>query len=231
MNIRVSYMELDSPLQNMDSLHNLPPIERLRWVRREWSSRKQNHLPLMFYFSSLNQFVHCESYLESRILLDLDFQAETNHIVEQPFILHYNKKSHIPDFVIRRNKQITLLNVKAKKYLEKPDNIIDFELAEAAAHQLGWRYETRSELSPQYLQNIAWLAGFKAVPFQFDEIAPEILEFLQQPTTLLEVLKVFKKDFVIKPIIFHQLWHRQLKTDLEKKFSLKTRLWQSSEIT
>jgi hypothetical protein len=112
MNIRVSYVEIDSQLQTMEPLHDLPPIEQLRWVRREWSNRKQNHLPLMFYFSSLNQFVHCESYLESRILLDLDFQAETDHIVEQPFILHYNKKSHIPDFIIRSPEYLTVFEAR-----------------------------------------------------------------------------------------------------------------------
>ncbi len=229
MKIRISYRDIHEQYHTELPLEQLPVIEQLRWIRQEWSHSKQNHTPLMFYFSSLKRLVYCESYLEAQTLLDLDFRGETNCIVEQPFILHYNKKFHIPDYVLRQGFTTILINVKPKKFLETPENITDFALASEAARQLGWMYQTVSECNPQYLENINWLGSFKHRPFQVETYEVEILKYLNQSSTLLELLKHFKNDFIVKPIVFYLLWHRRIQTSLDQRFSLQMPLWKSTE--
>ena len=229
MKIRVSFFDADDEYQTELALTELPALQQLRWVRREWAHRNQKHTPSMFYFSTLKQSVYCESHLEAQTLLHLDFRGDINTLIEQPFVLHHNKKFHIPDYVYQQGNTITLINVKPSVFLEKEDNIIDFELANEAARQLGWKYQTISELNPQYLDNISWLATFKETPLRSENYTNDVLDFLKAPSNLAKVLGMFENPFFVKPVVFHLLWHRKIHTDLHQRFSLEMPLWNALE--
>jgi hypothetical protein len=163
--------------------------------------------------------------------LHLDYLGDVTALVEQPFVLHHGKRSHIPDFVFQNDSGITLVNVKPTAFIDDEDSLWTFSVAQAAAQQLGWQYKTFSELDPQYLDNLHWLFGFKDTPFDLEIIQSDVLDCLEQPSTLSKVLSQLPNPFLVKPVVFHLLWHRIIHTDLQQRFSLQMPLWRALEAT
>jgi hypothetical protein len=225
MKIGVSYREDSGVYYENQPLSQLPSLMRLTFLRRTWAYRKQSHTPGFFYFSSLKKHVYYESFLESQILLHLDFLGNARTLIEQPFLLQHANQQHIPDFVYETtNGEVRLINVKPTVFLERPDNIADFALADAAAEQLGWQ-RVMSELNPFYIDNLQWLSAYRDVPHQSEVLSKKILANLKQPTSLANVILEVGDAFLVKPVVFHLLWHQQLYTNLEQQFSLQMPLW------
>jgi hypothetical protein len=232
MTLHVSYLNLSGDYQVKQPLRNLPPFEALRWVRRQWAHRTQSHTPNLFYFSGVGKHVHCESYLESNILLHLDFLGQVRAILEQPFVLHEEKNSHIPDFTCRyADGSIALINVKPVVFLEKESNRAAFALADTAAQFFGWQHQVYSELGDQYLDNLKWLSAFRRIPVDFELHRGAVMNALEKPATLNEVVLKVGNPFIVKPIVFYLLWHRKLSTDLTQRFSMSMPLWVAREVT
>ncbi len=226
MLIRVSYVDLARTLHEKRAINELPPLSKLTPVRRRWSSGQQRHTPGFYYFSTLKKHVFYESYLESKILSHFDFEGETQRLVEQPFALHYSKKKHYPDFVMQStSEKITVVNVKPAAFLDLPANIADFEIADEFARVQGWHHRIMTELNPQYIDNLQWLSGFRATPFELKGISEQVFNLLEESISLKHIIDEIGREIFVKPVIFHLLWHRRLKTDLEQRFSLEMPIW------
>ena len=122
MNLRVSYRNIDNNYYEEQPLSKLPVIGALKRLRNPSAGLKQSNTPGYYYFSSLNKYVYYESYLESTILLHLEYIGTVVELLEQPFILSDETRSHIPDFVVRySNDSIVIVNVKPVVFVEKSD--------------------------------------------------------------------------------------------------------------
>ena len=226
MKITVSYRDVSEVYFENQPLSKLPKIRRLMHLRRTWAHRKQFHTPGFYYFSSLKKHVYYESYLESQILLHLDFTGDIQALVEQPFLLSHANQNHIPDFICEHSSgEITLLNVKPAKFISKPDNIADFALADAAAREAGWHHRVMTELNPYYIDNLQWLSAYRDEPYLLEVLTEQILNSLSQTKPLADVVRAVGDPYIVKPVVFHLLWHQRLFTKLEQQFSLQMPLW------
>ena len=226
MKIAVSYRDISETYFENQPLNKLPKIQRLMHLRRVWAHRKQFHAPGFFYFSSLKKHVYYESYLESQILLHLDFTGDIKALVEQPFLLSHANQQHIPDFICEhKNGEITLVNVKPAEFINKPDNVADFALADAAALEAGWQHRVLTQLNSYYIDNLQWLSAYRDEPYQLDVLTEQILSSLNQPKSLADVIQSVGNPYLVKPVVFHLLWYQRLFTQLEAQFSLQMPLW------
>jgi hypothetical protein len=200
----------------------------LKRLRNPSAALKQANTPGYYYFSSLNKHVYYESYLESTILLHLEHIGTVVELLEQPFILSDEIRSHIPDFVVKHsNNSIVIANVKPQVFVEKSDNVADFALAELAAKSLGWTHQVFSELNPQYVDNLQWLLGYRNPPYRLEHFEAAINTCLKIPMSLLQLLKQLGQPFLVRPVVFHLLWHRRLFTKLNQRFSNDMIIWKS----
>jgi hypothetical protein len=228
MKLQVSYRDEHDSYYEEQPITKLPVIAALKRLRSPGASAKQANTPGYYYFLKLKKYIYYESYLESTILLHLEHIGTVVELLEQPFILHNETKSHIPDFVVKyTDNSIVIVNVKPKIFLEKPDNIADFVLADLAAKTLGWTHQVFSELNPQYLDNLQWLLGYRNAPYRLEHFEAAINTCLQTPLPLSVLLEQLGHAYLVKPVVFHLLWHRRLFTKLHQRFGNDMILWQS----
>jgi hypothetical protein len=228
MNLRVSYRNIDNSYYEEQPLSKLPVIGALQRLRNPSAGLRQSNTPGYYYFSSLNKYVYYESFLESTILLHLEYIGTVVELLEQPFILSDETKSHIPDFVVKHsNNSILIVNVKPKNFVEKAENVADFALADLAAKFLGWTHQVFSELNPQYVDNLQWLLGYRNAPYQLEHFETAIKTCLKTPMSLSQLQRQLGSPFLVRPVVFHLLWHRRLFTKLNQRFSDDMTLWNS----
>jgi TnsA endonuclease N terminal len=231
MSIKLSFLDVADQYHEDISLKLFPSLSRLKRLRNPSASAKQSNTPGLYFFSSLRRHIYYESYLESTILLHLEFQGQVEQLVEQPFVLHDHRQQHIPDFVVQyMDDSKVIVNVKPQTFLTKPDNIEDFDLADRAAAELGWTHRVFSELAPQYLDNLLWLSGYKSEPYQLASITSALKKQLKQPRSLQSLLEEFKSPLIVKPFIFHLLWMRQLFTKINQRFTNQMPIWIHQEV-
>ena len=214
MTTLVSYRLVTERLCKNMPLQELPTIKisDLMHYRRTWTTRKQTHTPGFFWFSTLNQHVYYESHLEKRTLLILDFLGNVQAILDQPFALHYDGKSHVPDFLVRyASGQHSIIDVKMKARQSNEKVTQAFDAARNAAEELGWWYEVHGEQDPQYEINLDWLSGFRRPSPRVDQYKTKILQALTpNPLEFGELVKAVGDPLISKPVIFYLLWKKEL---------------------
>jgi hypothetical protein len=222
MDVSVSYRDVSGSLfvkQPVEQLRQLLPNQLVN-IRRSWAKFGQHNTPGYFWFSTLNQHVYYESYDEKCQLLCLDFEGRTTAILDQPFMLHWEKRAHIPDFFgVNSGNKIFVIDVKRQRFLSDPDVIESFNTTRTVLREFGWDYSIRSELEPQYLENLNWLAGYrKPPPHLACCVEPTIDKLINGELELDVLMHGLGNELLVRPVIFHLLWSRILTTDLMVSF-------------
>lgn len=205
-------------------------------VRLPTAYKGQRHLPGYQWMSRMKALVAYESRLEMTILLQLDFNKAVAHVTSQPFVLHYQHETkmyrHTPDFFVRYSDgNCEVVNVKPKKFVQKEKNVLAFEACRAAAIEMGCAYSTRSELDAIYLANLKWLAGYRRPPAGLTVYVESIVNAIDGPTQVQEVLAQVEGNSVLtRPVLYHLLWTGWLATDLYKRLSNQSLVWISKPI-
>jgi hypothetical protein len=205
-------------------------------VRLPTAYKGQRHLPGYQWMSRMNALVAYESRLEMTILLQLDFNKAVAHVTSQPFVLHYQYETkiyrHTPDFFIRYNDgNGEVVNVKPRQFVQREKNVRAFEACRGAAIEMGCAYSTRSELETIYLANLGWLAGYRRPPACLEIYVESIVNAIDGPTPIQEVLaRVEANSALTQPVFYHLLWTGWLATDLYKRLSKQSLVWVSKPI-
>lgn len=101
-----------------------------------------------------------ESRNEQENYRDLVIQHAVAQMVSQPLRIEWSfrsgVRSHVPDALhLSAGGQMTLVDVTRRDRLKVPEAVAIFRLAQATAQALGWHYELRAELPPQYQRNVS----------------------------------------------------------------------------
>ncbi len=227
MKIRVSYRDDSLVFWENRPILRMPDIGSIAVLRERWSHRGQGHTPGHMFFKSVGKHVYYESFLESQILLHLDYCNDVKNIAAQPFLLQSDTKNHIPDFLVQwKDGAHTIVNVKPTVFLEKESNQQAFALADEAANQLGWSHKIFTELNPFYIDNLRFLTCYHRLPLLYEQITDEIFPKLSSPMAFGDLVKsVNASPLLVKPVIFHLLWYQKLFTDLLQQFDEKMLVW------
>jgi hypothetical protein len=202
----------------------------LRPCRKPGVHRTQKHIPGYFWISQLNELMWYESRLEMFSLKQLDFTQKITAILPQPFVLHYHadekKRTHTPDYLLwLEGNQRLLVNVKPRKYLDKPLNQRSFNACKQLAESLGWGYQTMSEPNPIFLANLNWLAGYRRIPADFSKYATLLIEKAVRRQTIQELLTDLGPESLVRPVLFFLMWKKQLEFDVQTLLSNNSEVW------
>ena len=190
-------------------------------IREPRARKGQINIPGLFWMSKMKDFVWYESRLEMVILKEIDFDPSTDAVVPQPCQLYLKTPEgvirHTPDFLVwRRGRRRRLVNVKARRYLDRPKNQLAFGLCQAAAAHIGFDYSTESEPAPAFLRNLNWLAGYRRCPLRFREFSDPLIERAVKPVALAPLIKGIGPEALVRPVLFHLLWLQQLTIDMNR---------------
>ena len=162
------------------------------------------------------------------ILMQLDFNPATVAVVSQPFILHTanskNSFEHIPDFlVVSATEEIMVIDVKPKKFVATAENVRKFEATAAACELVGWDYAVQSEPNRSFLENLRWLAGYRRRFPTVDLYAEKLIKTCEkEPLPLQDLVSRVGPPILVRPILFHLLWHRLLEINMHAQLNNKT---------
>lgn len=213
------------------------PLHLCKPVRTPRSHKKQPSLPGLYWFATTGEHVFYESRLEMRALRMLDFEPDVAAVAAQPFCIAFNSKKkpnfHTPDYFVRCSSgPDRVLDIKPAHRASRPGVKRVFDLTREVCAEVGWRYEVVTGFDSTLEANVRWLAGFRRQPAFFDEIAEVVLASVAkapQPgaTTVGGVLRHLEDDIteaLVRPVLFHLLWLRELATDLDKPLSNSSHL-------
>ncbi|RKP56258.1 hypothetical protein D7Z26_06375 [Cohnella endophytica] len=111
-------------------------------------------------FLKSGDMVYWDSYLERDYIRLADFDSTVEEIYFQPVCIRYTYKGktyrYYPDFkIISLDGHVTIVEVKPRKYLQHPKNIVKYEVGRLFCDEKGWTFViiTDEEIRPGYLQN------------------------------------------------------------------------------
>ena len=224
--ITATFRSASGTLLRQHSLNSfaLYPPDELLPVRAPAAYKGQSHLPGLFWMSTLDRLVSYESRLEMMVLKQVDFDPSVSAVLPQPLILHFladgKEYHHIPDYLVWRvGSAPELINVKPHKYVQKERNQRAFAACRVACSQVGWEYSTQTEPSPVVLANLNWLAGFRRPPPDLPRYGPVLIDSAAHPIRIGEILRDVGVPALVRPVLFHLLWTRQLGFDLGEVLS------------
>lgn len=178
-------------------------------------------MPGRYWFSTLDRLIDYESRLEMMILMQLDYEAECIDVLPQPLALHFELDDgstpwHVPDFLLSLPRgKFLLVDVKPRKYTEKPRNQTAFSLTQVWCDRLGWEYRVLSEHDEVYQRNLKWLAGFRRRPPTYAAYADVFMDSLAgEAKSIAELLALVDEPVLARPVLFHLLWRQYLAVDM-----------------
>ncbi len=215
---------------NINHKQKLSDIERdqvrnFRQIRKIEAYKGQKHMPGFYYMRAMRELVAYESRLEMVTLLQLDYNPSTSWVISQPFILHYivgkTEYTHVPDYLsITETDDVTVIDVKPKKFVNDKENQRAFEATASACSSAGWTYSVQSEPHLLFLENLRWLAGFRRHSPIIDLYAETLIETCQaKALPLRELVSSVGHPAVVRPILFHLLFHRSLWINMYAQFT------------
>jgi hypothetical protein len=225
MEFLVSFRDQKEQLHEKQPFSQLESSDLKAWTpfRRVWTTRNQRNTPGLAYFSTTHQQIYHESFLEKCILICVDFEGVATHVCEQPFRLHFEGVSHVPDFLILRERKPLLIDVRHSLFINTKGFLRARAATQMAMNELGWEYEIRSEPPKQYMQNVSCLSGFRRRPPDLERFASTILQLFEQgPQTFGQIFSAVEPEMLARPVVFHLLWQRILTMDLYAPMTLLT---------
>lgn len=208
------------------------PLHLSKPVRTPKSHKRQPSLPGLYWFATTGEHVFYESRLEMRTLRMLDFEADVAAVAAQPFCIAFDSKKkpnfHTPDYFVRCSSgPDRVLDVKPAHRAFRPSVKRVFDLTREACAEAGFRYEVVTGFDSTCEDNVRWLAGFRRRPAFFDEIAGAVLASVaiaprSGAATVGGVVRSLEDDVaeaLVRPVLFHLLWLRELATEFDKPLS------------
>lgn len=210
-----------------DRLTSAAPWREFRW------HRGQKHYSGTYWSSTMAGHVTYESGLELANLVLLDANSEVTDIVSQPFRLtatvDARRRAHVPDFLIVDDEGLLVIDVKPAEKLLIPEVRAPLDWTRVLVERRGWRYEIRSEVDPQLLSTMKFLAGYRN-PAMFDEGLVEIFAEASLAGRTVEEASVAVDRVppaIALAVVFHLVWTDRLGVDMSRPLCAHTVLQRS----
>ena len=217
----------EAPLSAVSRL----PFHLYHPIRKPRSRPTQKHLSGYYWFSSSGVLVPYESGLEMTALMRLDFDRGVAAVSGQPFRLEYPyekspgksmRRFHVPDIFVRyRGGESAVVNVKRKQAANKPDHLRAASAMRDACNVAGWGYSEMYEPKEPYYSNLSFLAAYRRPPLDphYDRYAVSLVDLCAEAPRpvgqLLNEMSAVGPPAVVKPALFHLLWHGVLVAPME----------------
>ncbi len=156
-------------------------------------------------------------------LMLLDFDPTVVAVAGQPFRLRFGQKdapySHVPDVFARyADGSAVVLDVKGALATSTEKNRKVFGRTAEALAELGMGYRIATEPDPVLMSNVRWLAGYRRPQHLTDEVRLHIADAAETGTVKAVTTRAARSaglpEAVIRPVLFHLMWHRLLVADL-----------------
>lgn len=203
----------------------------------------QKHKPVYVYLHGCHDLVLCESRLEARVLMELDFDGFIAAVAAQPFTLQYTlggrPYQHTPDFALAdAHGEVSIVDVKPVELLDKVKNQRDFRATAEWCERMGFRYQVLSDYTEPLASAIRYLAGYRTQPPSWHSQAPVVLSLLDLDGEGLELHELVHQSAqalqvpepLVLPSIYCLMWHGYLSWDTSQELQMnltvrKARLW------
>ena len=184
-------------------------------VRGFPSYRGQRSFPGLWWFATTHAHIGHESWLERDHLMALDADPDVVGVVSQPFWLHWpDGVRHAPDYFARRRDGSALVVDVRDDARISADDQQKFDRSAAVCESVGWEYRRVGVLDPVLRANLRWLSGYRHPRVLRPALASELLQVFSRVRPLMAGVHAVGTPLVVLPVLFHLLWHQQLKTDL-----------------
>lgn len=210
----------ESP-QRWDWNDGVPDVRQLAPIRTPRSTEKSRHIPVQAYCFVTQTMLRLESGLEYDLLLMVERDPKVVWVVPQPARLGiksgYGRRTvHTPDLlVLGKGGDVTIWNARSS---ERQDDkfLAQSRAAEAACHEVGWRYDVFPGHSRAKKYNLRWLAAYRR-PMPWHAAAkPALVEICgRSAPTVGHVLDTDHGSGHLISALWHYVWRGDLTIDLD----------------
>lgn len=203
----------DVPFEEADPVRDFPSYPH----KRNFEGR--------LWLSSTRQHVLFESFWERAFLTSLDRTGTAKRVASQPMWIRWRqpKRSHAPDYFVRRNDGSALLvDVRERTRIE-PEDTEKFELTRRLAAALGWDYLVFDDLPGATQENLRFLMRYRD-PRWLEGIETSVLPKSGSVTlaTLVKLLDSAIHD--ARGAAYSLIWSGSVRVDLSRPLSMSTRV-------
>lgn len=189
---------------------------------------KMNNFRGYFPSKKCGKMINYESLLERDYIHILEFDFEVEHFVSQPLYIPYVYKGvahkYYPDFkVVTCDNRVIIVEVKPKKYLNKEENLVKYEVGRMFCKENDWEYLVVSEDQIRIGDLQYNLRKLRRCDYQNVEtiINNTIIQKVREKGSmkiddLSNELNKFNKQEIFAHI-YYLIYHHQLFTDLVNK--------------
>jgi hypothetical protein len=194
-------------------------FERASPARPFGSFRAQRSFQGSWWFSTTDELVGFESWVERDQLMMLDFDPEVVAVSSQPFWLSWagegRARRHAPDYFARSaDGSAVVIDVRPDELVGPADAEV-FAATELACGAVGWRYRRCGVVPAVLAANVRWLAGYRHRRCLNVPIATSLVERLEAaPAVVAETVEAVGGRLSVLPTLFHLLWRGVITADV-----------------
>ncbi|APZ33939.1 hypothetical protein BOH66_06455 [Microbacterium aurum] len=194
----------------------------MKWDKQRAS---QGH----YWCSGTQTMVWHESMSEFTAMMLLDHLFDIIDVCAQPMLLTFaNGRHHTPDYFITTAQGERILVDVHDADLTTEADALKFELTRLLCERVGWRYELFDTFTDATRWSLEMMARYQH-PRYAPNAATEarILKLVSKHETFgaLREALVTDKPGEHLPAVFHLMWQRAIRFELDKSFSDRTRLY------
>ncbi|GGP94914.1 hypothetical protein GCM10010278_85920 [Streptomyces melanogenes] len=190
-------------------------------VRTFSSYAGQWHTPGKYWAASTDRVLGYESFLESKWMKLLDFDADVAAFSAQPFLIEGEDEEglwvHTPDlFVRRRDGSALVVDVKHDERIGAPAVVQQARRTEELCERIGWDYAMVGEPAPLRWATVAWLAGYRRPLQAGNPLAAPLLQLARTPVQIGRLVSFQPVPELARAVVYHLMWHHKLAFDVTR---------------
>lgn len=225
------------PPQRWNWSGGAPDVRMLEPIRTPRSTEKSRHIPVQAHCFVTQTMLTLESGLEYDLLLMVERDPEAAWVVPQPARLaitmpNGRRTAHTPDLlVLDKDGDVTIWNARSS---ERQDDkfLAQSRAAEAACHEVGWRYEVFPGHSRAKKYNLRWLAAYRRPMPWYAAAKPALVGICGRSTpTVGHVLETDHGAGHLMSALWHYAWRGDLVVDLDRAIRRSTPIAWAGEPT
>jgi hypothetical protein len=200
------------------------PVRVFRWYRG------RRHYSGWYWAVSTGGHVVYESRLELARIVLADRDPDVAVFAAQPVWLagidEGRVRRHVPDLLLaHRDGRLTFVDVKASSRLADERVAAQFAWMRRVCDRFGFGFEVWSGVDPVLLENVRFLAGYRAPALIRGELLDAVLAAARERTPLGQVERATAGGLDrrwVRPVVLHALWRGLLEADLSGPLDVST---------
>jgi hypothetical protein len=202
------------------------PVREFRWYRG------RRHYSGWYWAVTTGGHVVYESRLELARIMLADRDPDVVAMAAQPVWLggmdDGRVRRHVPDLLLSHSGGgLTFVDVKAASRLADERVVAQFAWMRRVCDRFGFGFEVWSGVDSVMLENVRFLAGYRAAVLIREDLLDAVLAAAREPVPLAQVERAAAGDIDriwVRPVVLHLLWRGLLEADLCRPLDVSTRV-------